>query len=93
MGHGLRYLQISLYYLCFCRFDYLHITNSSFLLPLYVGCAPFYNTDVEENTNTRMVRNFDGNDYQIYAKKFIPKVRRHICMSAYLYPHMSFNII
>ena len=48
--------------------------TESYHFNIYLGCAPYYNTDIEEKTNTRMVRNFDGNDYQIYAKRFIPKV-------------------
>ena len=37
------------------------------------GCAAFYNTDTPENANCRMDRNFEGNNFEIYAKRAITK--------------------
>lgn len=35
------------------------------------GCAPFYNTCKEGDANTRMVRHFDEDTFEIYATKDI----------------------
>ena len=37
------------------------------------GCAPFYNTCKEGTSNTRMVRFFDEDRFEIYATRDIPK--------------------
>lgn len=35
------------------------------------GCAPFYNTCKESDANTRMVRHFDEDTFEIYATRDI----------------------
>ena len=35
------------------------------------GCATFYNTELEKDSNTRMIRYFDENKFEIYAKRDI----------------------
>ena len=37
------------------------------------GCATFYNSDTEEKSNTRMLRYFDEDRFEIYATKDIKK--------------------
>ena len=37
------------------------------------GCAPFYNTCKEGTANTRMVRFFDEDRFEIYANRDIEK--------------------
>jgi hypothetical protein len=37
------------------------------------GCAPFYNTCAEGESNTRMVRYFDKDEFEIFAVKDIEK--------------------
>ena len=37
------------------------------------GCAAFYNTNTEEKANTKMIRYFDENRFEIYAIKDIKK--------------------
>ena len=78
------WVQVITYILTYILTYYILIQLSS------SGCAPFYNTDVEENTNTKMIRNFAGNDFQIYAKRFIKKVinNAYICIYIYIYIYM-----
>uniref|UniRef100_A0A7S0KYB2 SET domain-containing protein n=1 Tax=Asterionellopsis glacialis TaxID=33640 RepID=A0A7S0KYB2_9STRA len=37
------------------------------------GCAPYYNTDKEGQANTKMVRFFDEDKFEIYAERDIEK--------------------
>jgi hypothetical protein len=37
------------------------------------GCATFYNTNLEEQSNTNMIRNFNENKFEIIATKDIKK--------------------
>lgn len=46
------------------------------------GCAPFYNTCKEGTANTRMVRFFDEDRFEIYANKDIEKDEELLHVSA-----------
>lgn len=47
------------------------------------GCAPFYNTCKEGTANTRMVRFFDEDRFEIYANRDIEKDEELLHVSIY----------